>query len=203
MGEIQEALYEVALNKLKKTLIKDGFHVEVDKVIYLDNHVYNIDLFAVKGEERRIHELKIGKNKIQKGQFQLLKNVANYLNASLFVTYLETPRSKEIEYCNIENIICSYLLDNIPDEISELATHIYIDEVDSVDIDSIKIEDNKEEIEGTGILYVLLQYGSGGDLKNGYGDKSTDSFEFNFRIELVDKEIVKAYFRFDLKHFYE
>lgn len=201
--EIHEALHEIALQKLKRSLNKEGFTVDLDYKATVNSKEIEVDLFAKKGDERRIYEVKIGKNKISKAQFEKLHNIANLLRAKLFVTYLEEPRTKAIEYEKIDEMLLEYLENNIPSEIDVLSTHTTINSIDSVDITSIKLSDKGTVIEGNAVLCVDLQYGSNLDLKDDFGDETSDSFDFFFRLRVVDEEITNSYFKFDLEHFYK
>lgn len=204
MNEIHEALQEVATQKLKRSLNREGFSVETNHEVFVDSKKMKLDLFATKDNEQpRIYEIKVGKNKVSKSQLENLQSVAKFLQARLFITYLEVPKTKIIEYKNIDEVIFEHLRNNIPSEIDMLSTHTTIDSVESVDITSIVIDDRKARIEGNATLFVGLQYGSSSDIKDGNGDESTDSFEFFFRISIEDEEIINAYFKFDLEHFYE
>ena len=200
IGEIYKALHDVALNKLANSLERDGFDVDLDPGRNLGRGTPGFDLYATKGDEHRIYEIKIGKNKMQKKQFQALQEYARDMRAKLFITYLELPTSKEIEYDNIDSYILEYLQENVPDEIDALSTHTYIEDVDSVEITSLKICNDKQLIKGNASVNVLLQYGSDTDIRKNDGVAIEKSIDFYFRLDIRKDKIFKAYFKFDLDY---
>lgn len=196
MKEINEGIYYVAINKLKKSLEKEGFSVSLG-----EKNMY--DLFAEKGDDKRIYEIKIGKYKVQERVLSRLQDIAREKKAKLFVTYLEQPRSSQIEYYGIENTLFEYLQNNMPEELDCLSTHTLPQEVSDVEITSILVDDELIRIEGNATLEVELVYGSEMDRKNEMGDEMEDFFDFYFKVSIEKGVIVKAYFKFDLEHFYE
>ncbi len=64
MKEVISGIVYAAEQKLKKELHQMGFETYSDKLC---------DLYAEKGDDRRLYELRIGKNKIQKRVFSELQ----------------------------------------------------------------------------------------------------------------------------------
>lgn len=194
MQEINEAIYWVALQKLKKSLENEGFEVTSKK----DMDPY-CDLFAEKNDDKRMYILKIGKNKTQQRVLSKIQEVAKEKRAKLFVTYLEQPKTSKIEYDGLENMLFDYLINHMPDELDILSTHTALEDINDLEINSISIVGDKIKIEGSARIDVELKYGSTHDDI----DEMNDSFEFVFRVNILKGKIDYAYFKFDLEHFYE
>ena len=200
-NEIKKGIYLVVVNKLQRSLEREGFTVSLGSEAG-ETALY--DIYAEKDDDRRIYELRIGKNKIQSRILRELQEVAREKRAKLFVTYVEQPRTTQIEYNGLENLILAYLLNNMPEELDCLSTHTMLQEIADLEIDSIKIlEDSTIKVEGSATVSVELQYGSRHDREDGLGDSSSDYFDFYFRLRIRNGEIKDGYFKFDLEHFYE
>ena len=78
MNEILSGIEYTAIQKITKELVRDGFIVKNEFSPEQDNRLF-FDLYAEKGEDKRIYELKIGKNRIQKKQFAALQAEAKRL----------------------------------------------------------------------------------------------------------------------------
>lgn len=197
INEINKGIYMVALEKLQRSLENDGFQVIIGK------NEDMFDLFAERDDDRRIYEIKIGKNKAQKRQLSKLQEIAKEKKAKLFVTYLEQPRTSQIEYEGLEELLMNYLMDNMPDELDVLSTHTILENVYDLEINSIFVKNNIIKVEGSASLAVELQYGSTFDREDGMGDVMDDSYDFVFRVNIVEGSIEYAYFKFDVEHFYQ
>ena len=187
----------IAIKKLQSSLEKEGFSVSVgtNKDMY--------DIYAEKDDDRRIYDIKIGKNKIQKRHLNKMQEIAKKKKAKLFVTYLEQPRTSQIEYEGLEDILLDYLINNMPDDLDGLSTHTTIESVVDVEINSIRVLNNMIKVEGSACLEVELQYGSNRDIEDGFGEKMSDTYEFVYRVNIVENSITYAYFKFDIDHFYQ
>ena len=84
INEIENGIYNAAIEKLTKQLIRDGFAVERE---LLGNDIV-FDLYAEKGTDKRIYEFKLGKNRIQEKQFLYLQKHAKNIGAKLYIIYL-------------------------------------------------------------------------------------------------------------------
>ncbi len=197
INDINKGIYLVAIEKLERALVKEGYSVSKGNPKDL------FDLYAVKDNERRIYELKIGKNKIQQKQIRELQRLAAEKEAKLFVTYVEQPRSNSIEYDGLDILLYSYLCENMPDELDRLSTHTIISEVSDVELNSVRISADGNKVEGSATLGVILNYGSYKDIENNDGDEVRDYFDFVFRVKIKNSDIKSAYLKFDLEHFYE
>ena len=196
-SEVLKGVYIVAEERIKNELEKDGF------IVTFGDENDKFDIYAEKGDDKRIYELKIGKNKIQKKVLLRLQEIAKSKRARLFITYLEPPRARQIIYDGLENLLLDYLSNNFPSELDALSTHTVIEELSDVDIDSIQLSDDSIKVEGSAVIFVELSYGSTKDREDENGYEDHDSFDFSFKVKIVNSEIVHAYFKFDLEHFYE
>ena len=159
------------------------------------------DLYAEKGEDKRIYELKIGKNRIQKKQFEALQKEAKRLGAKLYIVYLEVPRSNEIEFESLDQIIYEDLISDFPSEIDRLSTHSTIEEVSDIEIDSINISNGIAKLTGSGRMYIHLQFGSRSDLQNGDAAEDACSADFFFKlsVDMSSNKIIKRYYKIDVE----
>ena len=190
MKEVLSGISYSAEQKLKKELQEMGFKISDDKIC---------DIFAEKGDDRRLYELRVGKYKMQKRVFYELQAYAKEKKAKLYIVYLEVPKTTEVEFEGIEDILFRDFENNTPTEIDSLSTHAYMESVDNVSIDSISILSYTIKVAGTGTLNLELQYGSRSDLKNDNGWVESQSVDFFFRIEVDnDRRIRKRYYKFDV-----
>jgi len=139
MNEILSGIEYTAIQKITQELVGDGFIVKNEFSPEQDNRLF-FDLYAEKGEDKRIYELKIGKNRIQKKQFAELQSEAKRLGAKLYIVYLEIPRSKEVNFEGLDQIIYEDLLNDFPSEIDGLSTHTTIESIEDLEIDNESLE---------------------------------------------------------------
>ena len=156
MNEILSGIEYTAIQKITKELVRDGFIVKNEFSSEQDKRLF-FDLYAEKGDDKRIYELKIGKNRIQKKQFVALQSEAKRLGAKLYIIYLEIPRSKEVNFEGLDQIIYEDLLNDFPSEIDGLSTHTTIESIEDIEIDSINISDSIVKLTGSGSINVHLQ----------------------------------------------
>lgn len=199
--EVENGIYYAAIDKLSKQLAREGFIVERE---LLGKDVF-YDLYAEKGSDKRIYEFKIGKNRIQKKQFIYLQKHAQNIGAKLFIIYLEVPKSKQIEFCDISSILLNDLDRHMPSSLISLATRVYIKDVEDVEMSSIVIDKDIIKLEGTGSLYVEAQHGSPRDIDEGFGDFEELEFEFAFRIKLdhFKRKVLDSYYKIDTSYYYK
>lgn len=200
INEIISGIEYTAIQKITKELVRNGFVVR-NQFSSSQNSRLVFDLYAEKDEDKRIYELKIGKNKIQKKQFAALQAEAKKLGAKLYIVYLEIPRSKEIDFEGLDQIIYESLLDDFPGEIDSLSTHTTIESVEDIEIDSINISDRIVKLTGSGTINVHLQFGSRSDLKNSdaIDDVSAVDFFFKLSIDISNNEVIKHYYKIDIE----
>ena len=193
MNEILRGIEYTAIQKITKELERDGFSINKEYSIF--------DLYAEKGDDKRIYEFKIGKNRIQKRQFIALQEEAKRLGAKLYIVYLEIPRSKEVDFEGLDQIIYEDLLNDFPSEIDALSTHTTIESIEDIEIDSINISDSIVKKTGSGTINVHLQIGSRSDLKNNDAVEDVGSVDFFFKlsVDVANNEVIKRYYKIDIE----
>ncbi|MBS6456923.1 MAG: hypothetical protein KH544_02730 [Firmicutes bacterium] len=193
MNEILRGIEYTAIQKITKELERDGFSINKEYSIF--------DLYAEKGDDKRIYEFKIGKNRIQKRQFIALQEEAKRLGAKLYIVYLEIPRSKEVDFEGLDQIIYEDLLNDFPSEIDALSTHTTIESIEDIEIDSINISDSIVKLTGSGTINVHLQFGSRSDLKNNDAVEDVGSVDFFFKlsVDVANNEVIKRYYKIDIE----
>lgn len=193
MNEILRGIKYTAIQKITKELERDGFSINKEHLIF--------DLYAEKGDDKRIYEFKIGKNRIQKRQFIALQEEAKRLGAKLYIVYLEIPRSKEVDFEGLDQIIYEDLLNDFPSEIDALSTHTTIESIEDIEIDSINISDSIVKLTGSGTINVHLQFGSRSDLKNNDAVEDVGSVDFFFKlsVDVANNEVIKRYYKIDIE----
>lgn len=193
MNEILRGIEYTAIQKITKELERDGFSINKEYSFF--------DLYAEKGDDKRIYEFKIGKNRIQKRQFIALQEEAKRLGAKLYIVYLEIPRSKEVDFEGLDQIIYEDLLNDFPSEIDALSTHTTIESIEDIEIDSINISDSIVKLTGSGTINVHLQFGSRSDLKNNDAVEDVGSVDFFFKlsVDVANNEVIKRYYKIDIE----
>ena len=193
MNEILRGIEYTAIQKITKELERDGFSINKEYSIF--------DLYAEKGDDKRIYEFKIGKNRIQKRLFIALQEEAKRLGAKLYIVYLEIPRSKEVDFEGLDQIIYEDLLNDFPSEIDALSTHTTIESIEDIEIDSINISDSIVKLTGSGTINVHLQFGSRSDLKNNDAVEDVGSVDFFFKlsVDVANNEVIKRYYKIDIE----
>ena len=203
INEIREGIHEAAILKIERQLNREGFDVKRNYSIEDSN--IEVDLFAYNNVEKRIYEFKIGHNKIQNKQFQLLQRYSRDIGAKLFIIYLEVPHSKRIAFNGIEDIIFGHMTEFPPVELLELATHVNITDIANIDINAMDVDDEIIHIRGSGSIFVDTQFGSPSDLYKNNGVEEHLEFEFWFRLKLnvAEKKILNSYYKIDTGWYYE
>jgi len=203
INEIREGIHESAILKTERQLKREGFIVQRDYII--ENSNFEVDLFAYNDIEKRLYEFKIGHNKIQNKQFQLLQNHSRNIGAKLFIVYLEVPQSKRIMFNGIEDIIFGHLNEYPPVELLELATHVHISDITNIDINAIDVDNEIINMRGSGCMLVDTQFGSKSDLLKDDGLEEQLEFDFWFRLKLdvAERKILKSYYKIDTGWYYE
>ena len=193
MNEILRGIEYTAIQKITKELERDGFSINKEHSIF--------DLYAEKGDDKRIYEFKIGKNRIRKRQFIALQEEAKRLGAKLYIVYLEIPRSKEVDFEGLDQIIYEDLLNDFPSEIDALSTHTTIESIEDIEIDSINISDSIVKLTGSGTINVHLQFGSRSELKNNDAVEDVGSVDFFFKlsVDVANNEVIKRYYKIDIE----
>ena len=93
------------------------------------------------------------------------------------------PREREIFIEGIEDILYQELLEDTS-QVDVLATHVTLDELTDVEIDSVDIDKERIDVIGRGNVTYELQYGSDSDMAHDEGLQTTETFPFTFRLYL-------------------
>jgi hypothetical protein len=200
MGHLQTAYYETLENKYSKKNYKVYREYEIMPGI-------RADLVAIKNDDEMIiFEIKIGKmSKEHKSRLYSIKEYveSNNKNVKFKMIFLNYPQSKEIEFDELQGIICNDILNNdTPQELDILSTHTRIEGVNDVEIDFLEIKDESIYLKGNGIIEISLQAGSDREAED---DGSFDtSFPFEFEITLKnDFSVEKSNYKFDTDSYFE
>ena len=91
----------------------------------------HIDLYAYKGDEKRIYEFKYYKNtssiNTKKSNLKTIKKYAETIGAEAFIVYLTPLKEKTIEFEDLESKILGYIVEeDFPAELDSLSTHTSI-----------------------------------------------------------------------------
>ena len=165
------------------------------------NNDIAIDLFAKKGDEKRLYEFKYHKThndiKSKKSAIIEKKKYAEVIGAKFLVVYLE--------FEDLESKILGYIVEeDFPEELDSLSTHTSIKSIYIDSINSISISETSINISGDATISVSLQYGSKSDLQNGDGDESSESFPMTFDADLdCNLNIIKCQYEIDTDDFYK
>lgn len=179
---LQKYLHLIAIDQIADEYKSKGYEILKEEMF----EDFQVDLVAKKQEEIIFIEVKT-KNLSREKKQSIIK-IGNYVrqrkNFKFLVIIATPPKEKKLSIDNIENELFNWFSDDIPDELSSLATHISIDEIIDIDIDEINISDRYIFVKGDGVVKVLLQYGSHGDQLRDDGVKLYDSFSFDFDITM-------------------
>ena len=178
----EKYLHSIAIEQIGEDYIRNGYSITKEERI----GKYKADLVARKENETIVIEVKSGKMTFEKKE--TIKHLSDYVreqgNYKFLVAFVSLPKEKKLEIDNIESLLLTHIIHNLPDGIDELSTHSTIDEVSDIDIDEIQISEKSIFVVGTGIVDVELQFGSDGDQVRDIGFKTNMSFPFEFEITL-------------------
>lgn len=149
----------------------------------LGDHV--VDLIAEKDGDVVVIEIltKTGRRHRGKDLAALRNYVANKLGGRFEIRFVNPPRETQILVENIEGLLEEQFKKN-PGSLDELATHVSIEEVGAVEIESVDIAFSGTTVSGCGTVYINMQYGSDGDFRRGDGARLSDSYPFSFEVVL-------------------
>ena len=204
INEINEGIYEAAIAKTIRQLTREKFEVIRDyRIENVDNLSVQVDLFAFNSYEKRIYEFKIGRNRIQRNQFERLQHYAREIGARLFVIYLEVPSSKRISFNHIEPIIHKDMAIKRPAELFDIHSITEIKHIENVDIEFAEIDDEIVNLRGRGTVVVELM----NERFTHFGNENNEfiEFDFSFRLKLnvSEKTILLSYYKIDTNWFDE
>lgn len=154
---------------------EEGFSVRRDAVV----GTLKADLIAEKGTLRRVFEFKAYRLGKSDDDIVALRNyVVHTLGGEFQLVLVSPPRDRVIEIERIEEILLSWLIDNMPNELDELSPHTYIDNVSSAIIASIAVKENELEVVGEATVEVTLEIDKEPD------SSYADAYPFSFRVVL-------------------
>lgn len=179
---LQKYLHDIAIEQLKDEYSSNGYSVSIEEAI----GKYQTDLVARKGDENIVIEVKA--NKLTAKRKKELMHLANYLqklgNYKFLVVIASPPKEKNIVIDDIEPLLFNEMQEDFPAELIDLSSHTSLDEISDVVIDEISINHSEIYVKGNGTISVELQFGSSGDQKRGDGFVTSDSFPFEFELNL-------------------
>jgi len=185
--EIKERYLSKYFHDMAKEQLYDEF-TEKGYVVHKNKPIgsYEADLIAEKDNERIVIEIKSGR--MTHDRKKRLADLANYVRSQedyRFIVVVPTrPQKKHLEIENIEQLLLTDIIHNLPNELDQLSTHTRPDEVYEVDIDEVKIEEDYISVKGDGMISVDLNYGSDSDDLAANGYATSDCFPFNFTARL-------------------
>lgn len=179
-----------------------GYEVRVEAP--LGDHV--VDLVANKGDDLVVVEILTETSRRHRGKdlASLRDHVVRQLRGRFEIRYVNPPHEVKISIENIDHLLEEEFRNN-PRSLDELATHVSIEEVGSVEIGTVNIASSGTTVSGCGTVYINMQYGSDGDYRRGDGARLSDSYPFSFEVVLDrDMEIEKVVsLEADTSSFYE
>ena len=170
------------LNKYFRDMTMEQLYDEyTDKgyVVYKNKRIgpYEADIIAEKDNEKIVMEIKSGKMTPDKKQ--RLADLANYVRSQggykFLVVIPSTPQKKRLRVENIDRLLLTDIIRNLPDELDKLSARTIPEEVYDVDIEEIKIDEDSIFVKGDGVIGVVLNYD---------GHATNDGFPFNFTAKL-------------------
>lgn len=167
--------------QLTLDLSRKGYDIRTDERV----GDYQFDLSARKDDELIVIELKGGAWDADRSRQALaLRNyVVQELGGKFEIFFVTPPGEVDVEVQGINQILLQILWDD-PGSLQDLATHVQINEVDGIEIESMHVSENQVRISGAAMVYIDLQYGSNSDNKKDMGAHSSDSYPFSFSISL-------------------
>lgn len=204
INEINEGIYEAAITKTIRQLTREKFEVIRDyRIENVDNLSVQVDLFAFNSYEKRIYEFKIGRNRIQRNQFERLQHYAREIGARLFVIYLEVPSSKRISFNHIEPIIHKDMAIKRPAELFDIHSITEIKHIENVDIEFAEIDDEIVNLRGRGTVVVELRNERFTHFENENNEFVEFDFSFRLKLNVSEKTILLSYYKIDTNWFDE
>lgn len=179
---IEKYLHSIAIDQLSDEYIEKGY--EVIKEYQIGK--FQVDLIAKNDKEIIVFEIKTSKLTLEKKKS--IAEIGNYVrkhnNYRFLLVIATAPKNKELQIDGIELELFNSFIEDVPNELDALSTHISIEEIIDVDIDEINISDKFIFVKGDGVVNIQLQFGSNGDQDRDDGFKTYDSYPFDFDITM-------------------
>lgn len=96
-----------------------------------------------------------------------------------------------------QEIISNWIICNDIEALMTLASHVYQEMADCVEVTSLEITPDDIHFEGSGYIYCKLQQGSNSDCRRGDGSEWEDSFPFSFNAKTATMDIEHLDINFD------
>ncbi len=195
-----KSYHDAAIEQKTNELKKAGYTVFSNKLMYFNNTNSEIDLYAEKGNDKKIFEFKvINKNFIKTDHVKRLKELSKSIGASIDLVYISPPDKMHIEFDGLAEKIESYFEgEGYPAIINELSTHTSVESLEILKLLACYIYEEKIEIKGEGVFYLELQWGSDADVRNDDGLIGSIDLPFDFDLSLsLNLEILDFDYRVD------
>lgn len=169
-------LERAAAEELAGSLARDGWTVERESQV--DDS--RVDLVARRGGETVFYEFKLAGSTASAGWAGHLvsqQQLARRHGAAFRLVLVRPPRQMDLEIDGVGQMLFERIVQYPPSEVSDIAGHTLIDDVEGVDLTSVRIRGTIAEIAGEAILGVTLQTGSGEVI-------GSESFPFTFSATL-------------------
>jgi|GEM_PF-558287 len=180
---LNKYLHQIAIDQIFEEYTQKGYVVHKDQRL----GKYETDLVARNDKETIVIEVKAGRltPERKKAIAQLSEYVRNQHGYRFLVVVASEPKQKRISIDDLSELIFGHILNEFPNELSELATHVRPEQISDVEINAIQLKGAWIFVSGNGVVSVELQYGSDGDQVRGDGIKLHDSFPFEFEFTLT------------------
>jgi hypothetical protein len=154
-----------------------GYHIEFD----LKAGDLRYDMVAKRGDEKLAFEFK-ARDLLRdtKKEIEHLTRAAKKLGYDFRLVVVNPPREPVLEIEDLDGILRDYLVDSVPQELYDIASHPSVDSVVDVEIDSLQVTKEHIRVAGIGTLEVTLVYGGGGE----DGLTTHDEYPFKFDVTL-------------------
>ena len=180
---IYKNLHFLAIEQLADEYKAKGYIVEKEKQL----GKYRADLVVSKDGEKIVFEVKTGRmSPERKEQIAKFTDYVNSLGDYKFkIIIARSPKEKNIQIVEFEELFFDYLINDFPSELDELSTHTILETISDIVIHDLIVHNGNEiNVIGEGIVEVRLQYGSDGDARRGDGFYQYESFPFDFDLYL-------------------
>jgi len=184
---LNRGYHDAMIMQYKDMLQSQGFNVELEKKIRLDESFFIADLFASNNEETRMYEFKlVGNGQMpntrQKESIRRFKEISTAINAKPFVVYVNPPEKKDIEIEGLKEGLCTHIKaeSDLPLALMELSPKAEVVSVDVERINNVSITSSFIVVTGDATIYLSLQPGDEAD--------ALESFPMSFKAEYVPND---------------
>jgi len=180
-----QARYEkAAIDQIADDYKEKGYSIKKDVKV----GPYRVDIAAHKDNETIYIEVK--SRELSSSAKHRIKEMTDYFksvhNAKLIIAISRYPEQKKIEFDELENILFDYFTVEFPSELDALSTHIRMDSVYDVTINSIEVGGGEIVVSCNGSVSVSLQYGSDSEQEDDEPFVMSFPFEFEGTLKYED-----------------